>query len=61
MICIPARHVVIWKTMNHALMRIIIVNGSHRKNGATALILTEMYHQLKKYSDVIYFQKRVLF
>lgn len=33
-------------------MRIIIVNGSHRKNGATALILTEMYHQLKKYSDV---------
>lgn len=33
-------------------MRIVIVNGSHRKNGATALILNEMYRQLKKYSDV---------
>lgn len=33
-------------------MRIVIVNGSYRKNGATALILNEMYQQLKKYSDV---------
>lgn len=33
-------------------MRIVIINGSHRKNGATALILNEMYRQLKKYSDV---------
>ena len=33
-------------------MKIVIVNGSHRKNGATALILNEMYRQLKKYSDV---------
>lgn len=33
-------------------MKIVIVNGSHRKNGATALILNEMYQQLKKYSDV---------
>lgn len=33
-------------------MRIVIVNGSHRKNGATALILNEMYRQLKNYSDV---------
>lgn len=27
-------------------MRIVIVNGSHRKNGATALILNEMYRHL---------------
>lgn len=33
-------------------MKIVIVNGSHRKNGATALILNEMCRQLKKYSDV---------
>ena len=33
-------------------MKIVIVNGSHRKNGATALILNEIYRQLKKYSDV---------
>lgn len=33
-------------------MKIVIVNGSYRKNGATALILNEMYQQLKKYSDV---------
>ena len=33
-------------------MKIVIVNGSHRKNGATALILSEMHQQLKKYSDV---------
>lgn len=33
-------------------MKIVIVNGSHRKNGATAVILNEMYRQLKKYSDV---------
>lgn len=33
-------------------MKIVIVNGSHRKNGATALILSEMQRQLKKYSDV---------
>ena len=33
-------------------MKIVIVNGSHRKNGATALILNEMYQQLKKYCDV---------
>jgi len=24
-------------------MKIVIVNGSHRKNGTTALILNEMY------------------
>lgn len=33
-------------------MKIVIINGSHRKNGATALILNEMCRQLKKYSDV---------
>ena len=33
-------------------MKIVIVNGSYRKNGATALILSEMHQQLKKYSDV---------
>ena len=33
-------------------MKIIIVNGSHRKNGATAFILNEMYEQLKKYRDM---------
>ena len=33
-------------------MKIIIVNGSNRKSGATAQILNEMYLQLKKYSDV---------
>ena len=33
-------------------MKIIIVNGSPRKNGTTALVLSEMYQQLKKYSDV---------
>lgn len=33
-------------------MKIVIVNGSSRKNGATALILNEMYQQLKKYTDV---------
>lgn len=33
-------------------MKIVIINGSYRKNGATAQILNEMYHQLKKYSDV---------
>ena len=33
-------------------MKIVIVNGSHRKNGATASILSEMYQQLEKYSDV---------
>lgn len=31
-------------------MKIVIVNGSYRKNGATALILSEMHQQLKKYS-----------
>lgn len=33
-------------------MKIVIINGSHRKNGATALILNEMYKELKKHSDV---------
>lgn len=33
-------------------MKIIIVNGSYRKNGATALILNEMYQQLKKYNNM---------
>lgn len=33
-------------------MKIVIVNGSHRKNGATAQILNEIHQQLKKYSDV---------
>lgn len=33
-------------------MKIVIINGSHRKNGATALILHEMYMELKKHSDV---------
>lgn len=33
-------------------MKIVIINGSHRKNGATALILNEMYEELKKHSDV---------
>lgn len=38
--------------MRNRAVKIVIVNGSHRKNGATALILNEMYQQLKKYSDV---------
>lgn len=33
-------------------MKIVIVNGSYRKNGATAQILNEMYEQLLKYKDV---------
>lgn len=33
-------------------MKIVIVNGSYRKNGATALILSEIHQQLKKYSGV---------
>lgn len=32
-------------------MKIVIINGSHRKNGATALILNEMFQELKKYDD----------
>lgn len=32
-------------------MKIVIVNGSHRKQGATASILNEMVKQLKKYGD----------
>lgn len=32
-------------------LKIIIINGSHRKSGATAQILNEMYLQLKKYND----------
>ena len=30
-------------------MRIVIINGSHRKNGATAIILNEMYEKLKRH------------
>lgn len=33
-------------------MKIVIVNGSYRKNGATALILNEIYQQLNKYGDM---------
>ncbi len=33
------------------IMKIIILNGSHRKNGATALILNEMYQKLKTYPN----------
>lgn len=33
-------------------MKIIILNGSHRKNGATALILNEMYQKLETYPHV---------
>lgn len=33
-------------------MKIIIINGSHRKNGSTAFILNELYQKLKKYNDV---------
>lgn len=33
-------------------MKIVIVNASHRKNGATAIILNEMYKELKKHSNV---------
>ena len=33
-------------------MKIVIVNGSYRKNGATALILNEMYQRLREYKDV---------
>ena len=33
-------------------MKIIIINGSHRKNGATSLILHEMYQKLKTYPNV---------
>ncbi len=32
-------------------MKIIIINGSHRKNGATALILHEMYQKLETYPN----------
>ena len=33
-------------------MKIIILNGSHRKNGATALILNEMYQKQETYPNV---------
>ena len=33
-------------------MKIIIINGSHRKNGVTALILHEMYQKLETYPNV---------
>lgn len=33
-------------------MKIIIINGSHRKNGSTAFILNELIQELKKYDDV---------
>ncbi len=33
-------------------MKIIIINGSYRKNGATALILNQMYQKLRKYRDI---------
>ena len=33
-------------------MKIIIINGSHRKNGVTALILHEMYKKLETYPNV---------
>lgn len=33
-------------------MKIIMINGSHRKTGATALILNEIYQQLQTYDDV---------
>ncbi len=33
-------------------MKIVIVNGSNRKNGATASILSEMYQYLKEYTNV---------
>ncbi len=33
-------------------MKIIILNGSNRKHGATALILNELCQNLKRYSDV---------
>lgn len=33
-------------------MKIIMINGSHRKNGATALILHEMYQKLETYPNV---------
>lgn len=33
-------------------MKIIIINGSYRKNGATALILHEMYQKLETYPNV---------
>ena len=33
-------------------MKIIMINGSHRKNGATALILHEMYQKLQSYPNV---------
>lgn len=32
-------------------MKIIIINGSYRKNGATALILHEMYQKLEASVD----------
>lgn len=34
------------------IMKVIILNGSHRKNGATALILNEMYQKLETYPNV---------
>jgi len=33
-------------------MKIIIINGSHRKNGATALILRKMHQKLKTFPDI---------
>ena len=33
-------------------MKIVIVNGSYRINGATALILNEIYQELNKYEDM---------
>lgn len=34
------------------VMKIIILNGSHRKNGATALLLNAMYQTLETYPNV---------
>ena len=33
-------------------MKIVMINGSHRKNGTTAAILNALYRELEKYHDV---------
>lgn len=32
-------------------MKIVIINGSHKKSGCTSLILNEIFHELSKFSD----------
>ena len=41
----------IFMKLRKEIMKIIIINGSHRKNGSTALILNGLSEELKKRDD----------